>query len=345
MVRHFVRLSQKNYGIDLGVFPLGSCTMKHNPRLNEKVARLPGFADAPPAAAGRHRPGRAGVDRRVGELAEEADRHAGRRDRPQGRRPWRAVRAARDPAALRRAATAREVSWCRKRPMAPILPPPRRCGFAVYRSRPPIAAGSTSSAEGAAGLRRGGGDDYQSQYLRPVRARDGAISGGPRGRRAHLLRRRQFQCDRRPGAARRSRHRCDAHQPAQDLLDPAWRRRSGAGPVVLLRGVDAVRAAPLRRTGETRLSCWRRRQRPSIMARACRPNGRLPRPDGHVHPGADLYPQPRRGRAAAGVWRRGAQRQLHLAQPRGRARRALRASGPCMHEALFQRQGPRPRAI
>ena len=40
-VRHYVRLSQKNYAIDLGLFPLGSCTMKHNPRLNEKVARLP----------------------------------------------------------------------------------------------------------------------------------------------------------------------------------------------------------------------------------------------------------------------------------------------------------------
>ncbi|MDR2215107.1 MAG: aminomethyl-transferring glycine dehydrogenase subunit GcvPB, partial [Nevskiaceae bacterium] len=47
-MRHYVRLSQKNYAIDLGLFPLGSCTMKHNPRLNEKVARLPGFADVHP---------------------------------------------------------------------------------------------------------------------------------------------------------------------------------------------------------------------------------------------------------------------------------------------------------
>lgn len=44
VVRHFVRLSTKNYAIDTGFFPLGSCTMKHNPRLNERVARLPGFA-------------------------------------------------------------------------------------------------------------------------------------------------------------------------------------------------------------------------------------------------------------------------------------------------------------
>jgi glycine dehydrogenase subunit 2 len=47
-LRHYVRLSRKNYAIDSGLYPLGSCTMKHNPRLNEKMARLPGFADAHP---------------------------------------------------------------------------------------------------------------------------------------------------------------------------------------------------------------------------------------------------------------------------------------------------------
>jgi glycine dehydrogenase subunit 2 len=48
VVRHYTRLSQKNYGIDSGIYPLGSCTMKHNPRLNEKVARLPGLGDLHP---------------------------------------------------------------------------------------------------------------------------------------------------------------------------------------------------------------------------------------------------------------------------------------------------------
>lgn len=47
-LRHYVRLSQKNYSIDAGLYPLGSCTMKHNPRLNEAMARLPGFADIHP---------------------------------------------------------------------------------------------------------------------------------------------------------------------------------------------------------------------------------------------------------------------------------------------------------
>ncbi len=48
VVRHYVRLSRMNYAIDAGLYPLGSCTMKHNPRLNEKLARLPGFADVHP---------------------------------------------------------------------------------------------------------------------------------------------------------------------------------------------------------------------------------------------------------------------------------------------------------
>jgi glycine dehydrogenase subunit 2 len=48
VVRHFTRLSQKNYAIDLGLYPLGSCTMKHNPRLNEKLVRAEGLADLHP---------------------------------------------------------------------------------------------------------------------------------------------------------------------------------------------------------------------------------------------------------------------------------------------------------
>jgi glycine dehydrogenase subunit 2 len=48
VVRHFTNLSRKNYAIDRGFYPLGSCTMKYNPRLNEDVARLPGFAHLHP---------------------------------------------------------------------------------------------------------------------------------------------------------------------------------------------------------------------------------------------------------------------------------------------------------
>jgi glycine dehydrogenase subunit 2 len=48
IIRHFTRLSTWNYAIDLGMYPLGSCTMKYNPRVNELVARLEGIADAHP---------------------------------------------------------------------------------------------------------------------------------------------------------------------------------------------------------------------------------------------------------------------------------------------------------
>src|SRR5690242_18771068 len=48
IIRHFTRLSTWNYAIDLGMYPLGSCTMKYNPRVNEVVARLEGIANGHP---------------------------------------------------------------------------------------------------------------------------------------------------------------------------------------------------------------------------------------------------------------------------------------------------------
>ncbi len=48
VVRHFVRLSEMNYHVDHGFYPLGSCTMKYNPKINEEVAKLPGFLNIHP---------------------------------------------------------------------------------------------------------------------------------------------------------------------------------------------------------------------------------------------------------------------------------------------------------
>src|SRR3989338_10926779 len=48
VIRHFMDLSKKNYGVDNGFYPLGSCTMKYNPKINEDMARLNGFANLPP---------------------------------------------------------------------------------------------------------------------------------------------------------------------------------------------------------------------------------------------------------------------------------------------------------
>ena len=50
VIRHFVNLSQLNYSVDGGFYPLGSCTMKFNPKINEWAARLPGFAALHPLA-------------------------------------------------------------------------------------------------------------------------------------------------------------------------------------------------------------------------------------------------------------------------------------------------------
>ena len=51
VTRHFTRLSQKNYCVDMGIYPLGSCTMKYNPKVNERLAGLPDFAASHPLAS------------------------------------------------------------------------------------------------------------------------------------------------------------------------------------------------------------------------------------------------------------------------------------------------------
>ncbi len=52
VVRHYLRLSQANFGVDSGFYPLGSCTMKYNPKISEKLARLPGIAGTHPLQPG-----------------------------------------------------------------------------------------------------------------------------------------------------------------------------------------------------------------------------------------------------------------------------------------------------
>ena len=48
VVRHYTELSRKNFGVDIGFYPLGSCTMKYNPKLNEEIASWPEFAELHP---------------------------------------------------------------------------------------------------------------------------------------------------------------------------------------------------------------------------------------------------------------------------------------------------------
>ena len=48
VVRHYTNVSQKNFGVENGFYPLGSCTMKYNPKINDELATLPGFANIHP---------------------------------------------------------------------------------------------------------------------------------------------------------------------------------------------------------------------------------------------------------------------------------------------------------
>ena len=57
LVRHYTRLSGWNFGVDSGMYPLGSCTMKYNPKINEEVAALPGFTSLHPLAGDRYSQG------------------------------------------------------------------------------------------------------------------------------------------------------------------------------------------------------------------------------------------------------------------------------------------------
>ena len=65
VIRHYTRVSQKNHAIDINIYPLGSCTMKYNPKINEAVARYAGFARIHPYQDPSNRPGRAGADVRA----------------------------------------------------------------------------------------------------------------------------------------------------------------------------------------------------------------------------------------------------------------------------------------
>src|SRR3569833_3231203 len=71
VIRHFTHLSQDNYSIDSGFYPLGSCTMKYNPKINEDVARMPGFARLHPSTPDTHAQGALEVLYNMQELLTE----------------------------------------------------------------------------------------------------------------------------------------------------------------------------------------------------------------------------------------------------------------------------------
>ena len=75
IIRHFTRLSTWNYAIDLGMYPLGSCTMKYNPRVNEFVSRIEGIGGRPPLSAGSALAGCIASDEAAAGLSDGHHRH------------------------------------------------------------------------------------------------------------------------------------------------------------------------------------------------------------------------------------------------------------------------------
>mgnify|MGYP000942095142 CR=1 FL=1 len=71
IARHFVKLSQLNYCIEKGLYPLGSCTMKYNPKVNEKAASLPGFSDLHPCSETKNAQGALQLIYELGEYLKE----------------------------------------------------------------------------------------------------------------------------------------------------------------------------------------------------------------------------------------------------------------------------------
>jgi glycine dehydrogenase subunit 2 len=71
IIRHYTELSRKNYGIDTNFYPLGSCTMKYNPRVNEDIAKLPGFSNIHPHTPASHAQGALEVIWELEEILKE----------------------------------------------------------------------------------------------------------------------------------------------------------------------------------------------------------------------------------------------------------------------------------
>ena len=115
----------------------------------------------------------------------------------------------------------------------------------------------------------------------------------------------------------------------------------GAGPVVLSEALAPYGPVPFTaRLADGYDPADRGGGGRSGAAAKLRPHVRLPRPDGHVHPRADLYSQPRRRWPAPGRRGCGAQRQLRAAEPGRRARRAVRFIGAVHARSVVQRQRP-----
>ena len=233
VVRHYVNLSQLNYAVDTGFYPLGSCTMKFNPKLNEWAARLPGFAGLHPMAPDAVAQGtlqllfelEAILAEISGMAAVTLQPAAGAHGELTGILMIRAYHRSRG-----------------DHERTEVLVPdsshgtnPATATMAGFRTItiPSAADGGVDvdAFRAALGPADGGDHDHQPVDPRAVRAADRRPArGDPRGGRAGLHGRREPERDPRPVQAGRGRLRRDALQHPQDVQHAARRRRSRRGP-------------------------------------------------------------------------------------------------------------------
>ncbi len=250
IVRHYNRISRRNFDLDTGFYPLGSCTMKHNPRLNERVAALPGHARLHPAQDPRRAQGALELMWNLqGALAEicglphvSLQPSAGSHGELAGLLLTRAFHNRARRGAHRGAdARHRPRHQSRDRDDGRLR---RRQG----RDRRAGRGGPRRPArEGLRAHRLP--DAHQPEHARIVRRehpRD--RRDRPRGGGHPVLRRRQPERDHGPLAARRHGLRHRPRQPAQDVLAAARRRRTGGGPDRRLGPDQAVPAGAPRRS-------------------------------------------------------------------------------------------------
>ena len=230
LVAHFTRLSHRQFSVDLGAYPLGSCTMKYNPKVCDTVAGLPGLAGVHPAAPASLTQGWLGLLVELEETLCEITGMAAATLQP-------AAGAAGELTGLLLMRAWHEAQGSDRHKV--IIPDsahgtnPASVTLGGYEvvTVPSDDRGCVDMAALAAGARRGRGRHHadQSEHPRPVR-------GGhrrhrrrrPRGRWAPLLRRGQSQRHPRRGAPRRHGIRHRAHEPPQDLRHaPRWGRARG----------------------------------------------------------------------------------------------------------------------
>ena len=248
------------------LFPLGSCTMKHNPRLNEKMARLPGFADIHPLQPESTVQGALEL---IDELAHWLKTLTGMPAvamSPEGRRAWRALRHDGDQGRAGGARRqARSASWCRNPRTAPTRRP--RPARLSRRGRPGARRRPRRSRRGEGEARPRCRRDHadQPQHLRAVRARyHRDRRRGPRRRRLSSIATAPISTPSSAGCA----PAISASTPCTSICTRRSRRRTAAAA-----------PAPARSCCPRR---WRRscRCRTSCMARTAACAGRAARSDG-----------------------------------------------------------------